>query len=158
MSEPLPLEEQRFEPRASTRFVVPLAVALGLLGAALAPTLTGHLVLGGGAAAVGALWALTRARRPALLVGAEGYRVVEGRREKLRVRWDELRRVRAVPAEQAMYLDCGEPGRNLLLPTRHGFGFRFQRQSELYVLLARRLEGRLEIVDALAAPDKEPRA
>lgn len=135
--------------------MAPAAIVVGLLGAAAAPALAGRLVFGGGALAIAALWALARRRRPTLIVGGEGYRVVEGGRERLRVGFAEVVRARAVPEQRAMYLDCGDPSRNLLVPTRHGFGFRFARQAELYVLLARRLEGRLEIVEALIPPDEK---
>ena len=148
--------EHRFALLASGRWVAPAAIVVGLLGAAAAPALVGRMVLGGGGLVIALLWALGRYRRPTLVVDALGYRVVEGRRERLRVEFVEIRRARAVPAECAMYLDCGDPGRNLLVPTRHGFGFRFARQSELYVLLAKRLGATLEIVDALIVPDGKP--
>ncbi len=89
------------------------------------------------------------------MVDASGYRVEQGARELLRVGFDEVKRVRAVPAEQSMYVDCGEPARNLLLPPRRGYGFRFARQGDLYVILAKRLEDRLEIVESLAPPDEK---
>jgi hypothetical protein len=107
------------------------------------------MVLGGGSALIAALWAGARLRRPVLVVDGEGYRVEVGRRERLRVAFREVLRVRAVPSEQAMYVDCGDPARNLLLPTRHGWGFRFARQGALYVLLAKQLADRLQIADRL---------
>jgi hypothetical protein len=143
----------RFALLASGRWVVPLAIAVGLVGTATATGPTGRLVFGGGAAAIAALWALGRWRRPTLIVGPEGYRVVEAGRERLAVAFSEVKRARAVPAELAMYVDCGDPARNLLLPMRHGYGFRFARQDELYVLLAKRLGDRVEIVATLAAAD-----
>src|SRR5207248_7741790 len=102
--------------------------------------------------AIVAMWVLTVLRRPVLVVDDEGYSVEVRGRRTLRVLFSEVQRVRAVPAELAMYLDCGDPARNLLLPTRHGFGFRFARQAALYVLLARHLQDRIEIADKLV-PD-----
>jgi hypothetical protein len=145
--------EQRFALLSTTRWMVPLALVLGLVGAAVARTLNGRLLFGGGTAIVGALWAMSRVRRPTLAVGETGYRVLERGRERLKVEFSEVKTVRAVPAQEAMYVDCGDPSRNLLLPSRHGYGFRFEKQAELYVLLAKRLDGRIEVVDALVAPD-----
>lgn len=133
--------------------MIPVAIGVGLAGAATARGPVGQLVFGGGTALVAALWGLGRRRRPVLLVDDQGYRVEERGREKLRVAFREVKRVRAVPAEQAMYIDCGAPARNLLLPTRHGYGFRFARQPELYVLLAQHLGDRVEIVETLIPPE-----
>ena len=142
-------EPQRYPLLPSTRIAVPIAIALGLAGIAFATGSTPRLVYAAGTLAVIALWLANLARRPVLVVDGEGYRVEVRRREVVRVRFDEVKRVRAVPGEQAMYLDCGDPKRNLLLPTRHGFGFRFARQATLYVTLAKRLSDRLEIADTL---------
>jgi hypothetical protein len=132
------------------RFVVPLAVVLGVLGAVAGGGVL-RWVCGIGAVLIALLWLVGAMRRPELVLEAGGYRVEEGGRERLRVDFTEVRRARAVPAEHAMYVDCGDPRRNLLLPPRRGYGFRFDRQSELYVRLARALGDRVEIVDRLEA-------
>lgn len=72
------------------------------------------------------------ALRPWLVVDDEGYAVWERGREKLRVAWREVVAVRADADEHACYVDCGDPTRNLLVPPRRGFGFRFERQEALY--------------------------
>jgi hypothetical protein len=145
----VPLPARRFPLLAATRWMAPtalsIAVLMALFAGGRAPRI-GYSVL---AVIVGGLWLLARTRRPVLLVDDDGYRVEVGGQVKLRVRFEEVTRARAVPAEQAMYLDCGDPGRNLLLPTRRGFGFRFAEQGALYVLLAKRLGDRLEIADKL---------
>jgi hypothetical protein len=149
------MAESRHALYATTRWMVPLAIVLGLVGAGLSRAPLGRALFGGGALAIAALWGVSRMRRPELVVDEQGYRVEEGRREKLRVGFAEVKRVRAVPQEQAMYLDCGDPARNLLLPTRHGFGFRFARQGALYALLARSLDGKIEIAETLLPPEEK---
>ena len=82
-------------------------------------------------AATGAtLW--FRRARPELVVDETGYSVLEHGREKLRVGWSEVLKVRADASEHACYVDCGDPARNLLVPPRRGWGFHFQRSNELY--------------------------
>jgi hypothetical protein len=39
--------------------------------------------------------------------------------------------VRVERREHALYVDCGDPGRNLLVPPARGFGFRFAEQEAL---------------------------
>lgn len=149
------MAEARYPLLSTARWMVPLAIVLGLVGAGMARTTAGRAILGGGALAITALWALGRARRPELVVDDTGYRVEECKHARLRVEFAEVKQVRAVPAEQAMYVDCGDPARNLLLPSRHGFGFRFARQGELYALLARHLDAKIEIADALLPPEPD---
>jgi hypothetical protein len=139
---------ERYLLLSSWRMLPPAAIGVGLLSA---------LSLGGlarvlcviGAAVIALLWVVGRAARPTLVVDDVGYRVEERGVERLRVAFSEVRRARAVAAEQAMYLDCGDPARNLLLPPRRGFGFRFDRQSALYVRLATSLSDKIEIVEKL---------
>src|SRR5262249_32176336 len=106
----------------------------------------------GGTAFVLLAAAVARVARPVLVVDAQGYRVEERGRVRLTVGFAEIARARAVPAEQAMYLDFGEPARNPLLPPRRGYGFRFERQGALYARLARALGERLEVVPSLERP------
>ena len=145
--------ERRYPLRARARFVVPVAIALGLLGAATASEPRARLFCAVVAAAIAALWGIARLLGQALAVDERGYRVVRRDKVLLAVGWDEVKRARAVPAEQAMYLDTGTPAKNLLLPTRHGYGFRFARQPELYVRIARALGERLEVVESLEPPE-----
>src|SRR5207302_3837828 len=143
---------RRFPLLATTRWMAPVSFAIALFGAIFAtgkPPRIGYAVV---AAIVGALWLIARLRRPVLLVDNDGYRVEVRGRVKLRVRFDEIERARAVPAEQSMYLDCGDGDRNLLLPPKRGFGFRFAEQADLYVLLAKRLGDRVEIAERLEGP------
>ena len=155
-----PTDEQRYELLSSWRAVVPLAILAGV-GATLALVGPARWVCGGGAIVLAVLWFVGRTARPTLVVDGTGYRVEERGRERLCVSFAEVVGARAVPAEHAMYLDCGDRARNLLLPPRRGFGFRFERQSHLYVRLARALDGKLAIVERLESPapvDSDPKA
>ncbi|HEX2568667.1 MAG TPA: hypothetical protein VH877_03840 [Polyangia bacterium] len=140
-------EVQRFALLSTWRWVVPVAIGAGILAALFWQGVVPRWLCGGGAVMLAILWLLER--RPVLVVDAEGYQVEERGRSRLRVPFAEVQRARAVPAEHAMYVDCGDPGRNLLLPPRRGFGFHFERQAQLYVLLARRLEDKLQVVASL---------
>lgn len=140
--------ERRYVLVSSWRWIVPLAIVLGVVGAVAGGGAL-RWVCGIGAALIALAWLAGTLRRAVLVLGDEGYRVEEGGRERLRVRFDEVRRARAVPAEHAMYVDTGDPRRNLLLPPRRGYGFRFEGQGDLYVRLARALADRLEIVERL---------
>lgn len=147
-----PLAEERFPLLAGTRRLVPIAFVLAVAGAVLATNNGTRLVYLGLTLLVVALAFLVRARRPVLVIDDAGYRVEIRRRVRVRVRWDEVKHARGADAEHAMYLDCGEPARNLLLPPGRGYGFRFERQDVLYARLALRLADRLELVDSLV-PD-----
>lgn len=143
---------RRFPLLPTWRWLMPLAVMLGAFGVAFAGASGPRVYFLVATALVCLLWWAQARRRPVLLVDDGGYRVRVRGRERLRVRWSEVRSARAVPDEYAMYLDCGDAARNLLLP-QHGYGFRFARQPELYALLAARLGDRLEEVDKLV-PDE----
>src|SRR5579883_2844415 len=106
---------ERFPLLPTTRWLVPIAIVVGLAGLALSDGRTPRLIYAVGTALVALLWAWSRWRRPVLIVDGAGYRVEVAGRLKLKVRFAEVRRARAVPAEQAMYVDCGDPARNLLL-------------------------------------------
>jgi hypothetical protein len=144
-------EVERFALLSTWRWLPWAAVVAGVLSA-LALVGTPRWVCLGGTAFVLLAAAAARLARPVLVVDARGYRVEERGRVRLTVGFTEIARARAVPAEQAMYLDCGEPARNLLVPPRRGYGFRFERQGVLYARLARALGDRLEVVSSLERP------
>lgn len=148
-----PRPTQRY-PILFTQFgLVPVAVLLLGGWAILASSPTVRLIaaiLAGLTAVVAAL--LWRAR-PALVVDEAGYAVWEGGREKLRVAWHEVLRVRCDDAESACYVDCGDPPRNLLVPPKRGYGFRFAKQRELYERIRAAVGAeRLEMVNKLDQP------
>jgi hypothetical protein len=144
----------------TTRRVLPVAVLVALGGAAVSSSLWGRLACVGFALlAVAAAWWQKRAR-PQLLVDEAGYAVEEHGREKLRVAWSEVVRVRADVAEHALYVDCGDPTRNLLVPPRRGYGFRFERAEALFARVVAAVgRDKVETVarlDAATPPAKAP--
>jgi hypothetical protein len=138
-----------FPLQPATRWLAPLAALFGIAGVVFAVSSTARALFIAGTAATLLLALLARLRRPLLFLEEDGYRVEVAGKVTLRVKFAEVKQARAVPAQQAMYLDTGQPGRNLLLPARSGFGFRFARQDELYRLLAERLADRLVVVETL---------
>src|SRR5688572_14583899 len=85
------------------------------------------------------LWVVMRRFMPALVVDDSGYAVEKLGREKLRVGWGEVLKVRADAAEEALYVDAGDPARNLLVPPRRGFGFRFESSPRLFRLVLQKV-------------------
>lgn len=133
------------------RRVLPVAAAFALAGLALSPSWTMRLVCLGFALASGGLWLWQNRTRPEVVLDEGGYAVLERGQEKLRVRWSEVVRVRADPQEKAAYVDCGDKGRNLLVPPHRGFGFRFERQDELYATILDAVPDKVELVERLDA-------
>jgi hypothetical protein len=149
---------ERFALVFTQRRILPLALGVALVGAVFSTVWWARLgcVAVAGLAAIAAWW---QARaKPALIVDERGYAVEEHGREKLRVAWSEVVRVRADRAESALYVDCGDPARNLLVPPRRGFGFRFERAERLYALIVSSVQAeRVEAVDRLdPKPQKGP--
>ena len=63
--------------------------------------------------------------------------------------WTEVKRVQAMPDEKVMHLDCGDPARNLLLPPQFGHGYTYDKQVQLYAVLAAVFAGHIEVNDKL---------
>jgi hypothetical protein len=133
---------------------LPLAVAFATAGAVFGGQLWLQIACGALAMAGTALGLWQRNARPAVRVDDQGYAVLEHGREKLRVAWSEVKRVRAEAAEFACYVDCGDPERNLLVPPARGFGFRFERAKELYARIVDAVTDRVELVERLEGPAK----
>lgn len=145
--------EARFTLLPTTRYVSWVAVATGALLAALAPSLGWRVLCGAVALALLLLtWALGR-RRPVLIVDAAGYRVEVAGRERLRVAWTEVRRVLCDRSEAALYLDCGDGKRNLLVPPAAGFAFTFSDRERLAQRILLLVGDKVEYVERL---DKLP--
>ncbi len=141
----------------ATRRVLPAAVLFAAMGALLTPGVWLRVGCAAFTAFAAAFWAWQARARPELVVDDDGYAVMERGREKLRVAWREVRRVRADRAEHALYVDTGDPARNLLVPPRRGYGFRFARQDVLYARVIERVpEALIEMVERLDAPPKPP--
>jgi hypothetical protein len=90
--------------------------------------------------------------RAAVVLDETGYTVEEHGREKLRVAWSEVVRVRADAEEKAAYVDCGDRARNLLIPPRRGYGFRFERSDALYARVLEAVPDKVVLVPRLDAP------
>jgi hypothetical protein len=116
---------------ATTAWLLPLAVAVAFVGIALARAPMGRLVAAWFAFLGVAAWLWQRRQRPVLLLDDQGWAIEQRGREKVRVSWSDVKAVRVERREHALYVDCGDPGRNLLVPPRRGFGFRFDAQEAL---------------------------
>lgn len=108
-----------------TRWLLPVAIVLAVGGALAAHGLTARLVAGFFALLGVGAWLWQERHRPTLVLDDEGYAIEQQGREKLRVRWSEVQKVRFDKREGAVYVDCGDKARNLFVPPRAGYGFRF---------------------------------
>jgi predicted membrane metal-binding protein len=141
-------DEERFPLLPTTRYVGWVALCLGALLAALGSG--GWRLLGGGfAVALAVITLLVQARRPVLIVDDAGYRVEVAGRERFRVAWDEVRRVLRDRSESALYVDCGDGRRNLLVPPAGGYAFTFKNRARLVERIVARLPGQVQDVERL---------
>jgi hypothetical protein len=123
---------QRYRLIFTQRRVLPVAVLVALAGAAVTEAWWARgACVAVAVLAIVAAWLQSRSR-PTLVIDDGGYAVEEYGKEKLRVSWGEVHKVRADGAEHALFVDVGDPQRNLLVPPRRGYGFRFERADELY--------------------------
>ncbi len=141
---------QRYRLIFTQRRVLPLAVVVALAGSIASDALWARILCVSVAVlAVVAAWLQSRGAA-ALVVDDQGYAVEEHGREKLRVAWSEVHKVRVDAAEHALYIDTGDPARNLLVPPERGYGFRFERAEELFrQILTHVPEAKLEAVTRL---------
>ena len=108
-----------------TRWLLPLAIALAAVGALVAHGVAARAVAGVFAALGGVGWGWQERHRPTLVLDDTGYAIEQRGREKLRVAWSEVQKVRVDRRESALYVDCGDKARNLFVPPARGWGFRF---------------------------------
>jgi hypothetical protein len=108
-----------------TRWLLPVAIAMAALGAAAAHGTAARLFAAGFALVGVAAWIWQERHRPTLVLDDAGYAIEQEGREKLRVAWSEVRKVRVDRREPAVYVDCGDKARNMFVPPRRGYGFRF---------------------------------
>jgi len=140
---------ERFELSFPQRRILPVSLVIAFGCAAIADALWLRLFCGGFGVLTLALWLILRRAQPCVLVDEHGYAVEEFGREKLRVAWSDVKKVRADPAEHAAYVDCGDPARNLLVPPSRGWGFRFPRARELYARIVDAVPDKVELVERL---------
>jgi hypothetical protein len=108
-----------------TRWLLPLAIVLAALGALAAHQWAARVIAGFFALVGVAAWLWQERHRPTLVLDEDGYAIEQLGAEKLRVKWTEVRAARIDRRETAVYLDCGDKARNLFVPPRRGYGFRF---------------------------------
>jgi hypothetical protein len=138
--------------RPNGRFVLPMAVVvtLGLAVAGAHGIRLEALALAGAEAAA---WGWMRLSARTLLLDDDGYAIEAHGRERFRVRWAEVTHVRHDPGEQAVYVDCGDKARNLLVPPAHGYGFHIADAAAATArVLASVPPERVETVARLEAP------
>ena len=144
---------QRFVLLSTTRHLLPGAIFCGALVALLADGRGVRLAFAAGALLLLGIALLLRRRRPTLELDPEGYQVVVAGQRRFRVAWSEVKRVRVDRAEGALYVDCGDPARNLLLPPTRGYPFTFQDREVLFArVLASVPAALLDEVAALEPP------
>lgn len=143
--------ELRFTLLPALRHVVPLAAGAALIAAVVSRTAAWRLSL----FAVAIVWVgaalLMRWRRPQLVLHAAGYRVEVRGAVRLQVAWSEVRRVYCDEKERALYVDCGDQARNLLLPPERGYGFTFTNREQLYQAVLDAVPRQIEAVSNLEA-------
>jgi hypothetical protein len=139
----------RVVPSAYAALPVSMAVTAGAMLFSPGQRLLLVCLLVGEGIAYGMQWA-----RPRFVVADDdGYAVVVQRAERFRVRWTEVQKVRHEPKEPAVYVDCGEPARNLLVPPRRGFGFHVTDAATLCArVLASVPADKVETVERLEKP------
>ena len=108
-----------------TRWLLPIAIVLAVAAAAAAHGTLTRLIGGFFALLGGFAWLWQERHRPTLVLDDAGYAIEQQGREKLRVAWSEVQKVRIDRKESAVYVDCGDKARNLFVPPRRGYGFRF---------------------------------
>jgi hypothetical protein len=114
-----------------TRWLLPVAVVMALAAAGAARALPGRIIAGVFAALGVVAWLWQERHRPTLILDDAGYAIEQRGGEKLRVGWSEVQKVRLDRRESALYLDCGDKARNLFVPPRRGYGFRFADAERL---------------------------
>lgn len=125
------------------------------MGVTLGLGLSGGLVLPALAAATIELsaWGWLRTQARTLVLDEAGYAIEARGRERLRVGWSEVRRVLHDPGEDAVYVDCGDKARNLLIPPARGFGFHVAEAAAATArVLAAVPAERVETVERLEEP------
>ena len=109
----------------ATRWLLPAAIGLALVGAAVARAMPARIIAGVFAVLGVLAWLWQERHRPTLVIDDAGWAIEQRGAEKLRVAWSEVRAVRIDRRESAIYVDTGNRARNLFVPPRRGYGFRF---------------------------------
>jgi hypothetical protein len=133
----------------SLRWLLPAAALLALGLGVLARSPLGHIA-GFAIAFVILVLAVVQSRlQPVLILDDAGYAIQQGSKILFRVAWSEVKKVRADAREQALYIDCGDPSRNLLVPPARGYGFRFADTPKIYARVLATVGDRVVQVERL---------
>jgi hypothetical protein len=142
----------------SLRWLLPAAALLALALGVLARSSLGHIA-GFAIGFVIAILAVVQSRlQPVLILDDEGYAIQQGGKILFRVAWSEVKKVRADAKEQALYIDCGDPARNLLVPPARGYGFRFADAPRIYARVLSAVGDRVVQVERLDADGQTPKS
>jgi hypothetical protein len=114
-----------------TRWLLPVAIVMALAAAAAAHVMPARIIAGVFALLGIVAWLWQERHRPTLVLDDSGYAIEQRGAEKLRVAWADVQQVRLDRRESAVYLDCGDKARNLFVPPRRGYGFRFADAERL---------------------------
>lgn len=133
----------------SLRWLLPFASLLSLALGVMAHSPAGHVAGLALAVVVAALAVWQQRNRPVLVVDDDGYAIEQNRQIRFRVLWSEVKQVRADAREQALYIDCGDPARNLLVPPARGYGFHFAGGKALYARIVSAVGDRVVQVERL---------
>lgn len=147
---------QRYALLSANRSLLPIALLCAGALIALSGALWLRLSAAAAAVLLVGLQAWARRRRPVLVLDDSGYAVEVAGSRRFFVPWTAVTRVLHDPSEQALYLDCGEPGHNLLLPPRAGFAFTFTDRQDLYQRLLSQVGERAQLVERLDQPSTTP--
>jgi hypothetical protein len=135
---------------------LPVAALLALALGVVARSPLGHIA-GFAIAFVVAVLAIVQSRlQPVLILDDAGYAIQRGGKILFRVAWSEVKKVRADAREQALYIDCGDPARNLLVPPARGYGFHFADASKIYARVLAAVGDRVVQVERLDADAGKP--
>jgi hypothetical protein len=108
-----------------TRWLLPVAIGLALVGAAAAHATVARVIAGVFAVLGTMAWLWQERHRPTLVIDDAGWAIEQRGAEKLRVAWGEVQKVRVDRRESALYVETGDKARNLFIPPRRGYGFSF---------------------------------
>jgi hypothetical protein len=140
----------------SLRWLLPAAGVMALALGVMSRSSLGHIAGLSIAFVIMVLTIVQSRMQPVLILDDDGYAIQQGRKLLFRVAWSEVKKVRADAREQALYIDCGDPSRNLLVPPARGYGFRFANAPQIYTRVLATVGDRVEQVERLDAGNAPP--
>jgi hypothetical protein len=142
---------QRHPMIMTLRWLMPAAAVMSAALGVMAHSKIGH-VGGFSFAFMLAFIAILQSRmKPVLVLDDDGYAIEQGGRRRFAVPWRDVKVVRAVFDEGALYIDCGDPARNIFVPPGRGYGFRFINVGAMFKRIQSAVGDRLVRVDTVEA-------